>query len=115
MSLDSKIRIFLGASTGMFLGLSAAQPVSKTGPCPTLTRYNAPAGENWAQFNAEPNPPSTYPVNTIQNPLAPEQHGRREAHQAATDHENGCVCRCIDHNVARDGISVRSTCVLATL
>jgi uncharacterized protein len=52
---------------------SAAQPIAKTGPCPALTRYAAPPGENWGQFPIRANPASEYAVNTIQDPLDPEE------------------------------------------
>ncbi|HLP40929.1 MAG TPA: PVC-type heme-binding CxxCH protein [Fibrobacteria bacterium] len=58
---------------GALFSSVTAQPLTKTGPCPNLTRYNAPAGENWAQFPIKPNPSSDFPTNTIQNPLDPAQ------------------------------------------
>src|SRR3989338_1474334 len=54
-------------------GLGMGQPILKTGNCPNLTRYTAPAGENWAQFPIQPNPQSSFPTGSIQNPLQPQQ------------------------------------------
>lgn len=52
---------------------SWAGPILKTGDCPELSRYNAPPEENWNQFPNKPNPTDKFPVNTVQNPLPPDQ------------------------------------------
>src|SRR3972149_4265399 len=50
-----------------------SQVISNSGACPSLTRYTAPSGENWGQFPIQPNPQSSFPTGTIQNPLTPQQ------------------------------------------
>lgn len=56
---------------GIFTGIVIGQPTVKTGDCPTLTRYVAPASDNWTQFPIKPNP--AVPDNSIQNSLTPEK------------------------------------------
>lgn len=63
------------AFAGVLAGALSAWPgpILKTGECPELTRYNVPGGENWSQFPQKPNPPDSFPVGTVQNPLTPAQ------------------------------------------
>ena len=54
----------------------SAPPILKTGPCPTLTRYT-PTDVNWGTtFTAatrRPAPTTTYPLSTVQDPVAADQ------------------------------------------
>jgi putative membrane-bound dehydrogenase-like protein len=66
MSLRAKVAIVTLSAAA----LSAAQPIRKSGACPTFTRSNASSGEDWAQF---PVKPTGFTTGTYQNPLTPEQ------------------------------------------
>lgn len=56
------------------ISFSAAAPIEKSGPCPTLGRHPANAQDDWNQsWQAKPQPASAYPVNTIQDQLTPAQ------------------------------------------
>jgi hypothetical protein len=55
----------LGTGTGF------AQPIVSTGACPTLTRHQAPSGENWGQFGTKPG--GGIASGTIQDSLSPAQ------------------------------------------
>ncbi len=70
--MSSLVRI---AFTLSFLSgpVLAAIPVLKSGDCPALTRYAAPADDRWSQFPIQPNPASSFPVNTVQTPLKAAQ------------------------------------------
>jgi putative membrane-bound dehydrogenase-like protein len=69
MSLRAKVAII----TFSVAALSMAQPIRKSGACPTFTRSNASSGENWSAFPTKPSPSSTFPTGTYQDPLTPQQ------------------------------------------
>lgn len=66
MSLRAKVAIITVSAAA----LSTAQPIRKSGACPTFTRSNASSGEDWSQF---PVKPKGFTTGTYQDPLTPEQ------------------------------------------
>ena len=65
MGKRSKIGIFALS----FLGAGFAQPILKTGDCPTLTRHMPTSGDNWTQFPIRPT--GVTPAGSIQDSLPP--------------------------------------------